>query len=624
MPILYGVRRESIYQYFLLKTVFLKLLIFSFFLFFCSISHAEERIAWSHAIAMHGQPALPADFPHLPYANPNAPKGGQMKVGVQGTFDSLNQFILKGAWTTARGMKERQMGSNIFESLLMRSSNEAFSLYAHIAESVRMPDTRNWIEFRLNQAAQFSNKTPITVEDIIFSLQLLRDKGRPPYSGWYKQITKFEQTGERSVKLHFKDGNNRELPLLISLAPIFSKAATNVETFDQSTLTPPLGSGPYTVSEVQPGRRIVYKRNPNYWGKNLPVKIGFDNFDEIIIDYYRDSNALHEAFKKGDVYAMQFESPNFWVNGFNFPAFQEGRVFKEVFEKKTPANMDGIAFNTRLDKFNDKNVRRALSLLLDFKFINRTLFNGVYARTAGYWDNSELSSIGRPASKRERALLVPYSSQIPENILNGTWFPTETDGSGHDRKVLHEAINLLRKAGYTLKNRQMVDAKDGTPLEFELLVRKKEEERVALSLQRIMERIGISMVIRTVDASQFEQRRANFEFEMLFNRWWSSLSPGAEQYSRWSSSAAKTKGSRNIVGASDPAIDELTSKIVAARTKQEFIDSVRAFDRVLISGFYAIPLYHNPAEWVGRWQNVSHPEYTPIYGYQYDNWWAKN
>ncbi|MDX5592860.1 extracellular solute-binding protein [Pseudovibrio sp. SPO723] len=583
---------------------------------------ADETVPWGHGISMHGKPALPEGFTHFPYANPDAPKGGRIRLGVQGTFDSLNQFILKGAWTSARGMKERQMGQNIFESLLIRSNDEAFTLYGHLAEAVRMPDERNWIEFRLNPAAKFSNDKPVTVEDVEFSLKIMSEKGRPPFKGWYSRITEFERTGERSIKLHFADGKDRELPLLIALAPIFSKSDTNPDTFDQSTLVPPVGSGPYTFKEVDPGRRVVYERDPDYWAKDLPVKVGFDNFDVISIDYFRDSNALLEAFKKGDVEALQIGNPATWETGFDFPAFNEGRVVKDVFEKGTPAPMLGLAFNTRRPQFQDKRVRQALGMLVDFDFINRTLFRGLYQRTAGYWDNSELSSIGQPASAQERDLLAEFEGAVDSDVMDGTWRPSQADGSGRDRAVLRGALSLLQEAGYKLQDRKLVNAETGEPLSFEILVRTQDEERVALTLQRTMKLVGVDMQVRSVDASQFEERRFNFDFDMLFNSWSASLSPGGEQYARWSSEAADIKGSRNIVGAKEPALDALIDAMVAARSREDFVAAVRAMDRVLISGAYAIPLYHVPNEWVGRWTTLEHPEKSPTYGHQYDNWWS--
>lgn len=586
-----------------------------------STALAQDTVPWSHGIAMHGEPALPADYPYLPYANPEAPKGGRLSLGVQGTFDSLNSFALKGAWTSARGMKERQMGSYIWESLLLRSNDEPFTLYAHLAEAVRMPDERNWIEFRLNPAAKFSNGDPLTVEDIIFSLQTVRDHGRPPFSGWYGKIVEFEKTGERSVKMHFADGSDRELPLLIALAPIFNSRTTNAEVFGNTTLTPLVGTGPYTFSEINPGRRTTYTRRDDYWAKDMPQKIGFDNFNEVTVDYFRDYNALQEAFRKGDTEALIYSNPNLWESAGNFPAFEEGKVVKDVFERGTPPSMTGIAFNTRRDMFADKRVRQALGMLLDFDWINRTLFNGLYQRTDGYWDRSVLSSIGHPANDLEKKLLEPFPNVVNDDVLAGTWRPSEADGSGRDRKVMRDALTLFQQAGYNLDQGKLVHSETGEPFAFEILVRGQDEEKVALALQRTAKMLGIELEVRYVDAAQFEERRASFEFDALFNTWFASLSPGGEQYARWSSEAADVRNSRNIVGAKEPAIDALIDAMVAARSQEEFVAAVRAFDRVLISGFYAIPLYHAPAEWVARWTEVEHPAKTPLYGMQYDNWW---
>jgi len=583
---------------------------------------AEETVPWSHAISMHGSPALPADFVSLPYANPDATKGGTLTLGVQGTFDSMNQFIVQGGWTSARGMKERQFGSNIFESLLSRSYAEPFSLYAHLAEKVRMPDSREWIEFSLNPKAAFSDGTPVTVEDVIFSLEIIRDKGRPPYRNWYGQIVKKEITGENSIKLIFENGDNRELPLLIALAPILSKKHTDAENFDKSSLKTPIGSGPYVFAEVDPGRRVVYKKNANYWAKNLPIKAGFDNFDEIRIEYFRDETTLQEAFKKGVFDALQFRNPARWTTGFDFPAAKDGRVLQKDIVKGTPASHQGIAFNTRRDVFADRNVRKALAMLFDFQWVNRNLYYGLYKRTAGFWDNSVLSSIGRPANDREKALLAPFPDAVDMDVMDGTWRPAEADGSGRDRKVLRAALNILKAAGFELKDNALVNSATGNQLAFEIMTKNEDEEKLALAYARSLELIGIDVSVRTVDPSQFEDRRIKREFDMVFNTWYASLSPGGEQYGRWSSAAAEAEGSFNIVGAQDPAIDALIDAMVGARSKEDFIAAVRAFDRVLISGAYAVPLYHVASEWVGHWSRIVPPETFSLYGHQFDTWWS--
>ncbi len=575
-----------------------------------------------HAIAMHGTPALPPDFKALPYVNPDAPKGGTLHLGVQGTFDSLNSFIVQGGFTSARGMKEREFGNNVIESLLQRSYDEPFTLYGLLAETVRMPDDRKWIEFKLNPKAHFSNGDPVTVEDVEFSLKIIRDKGRPPYRNWYGLIAKVEKPAPGTIRLIFKDGTNRELPLLIGLAPIFDKNTTDTATFDKSTLTPPIGSGPYVFKKIIPGRRVVYEKDPNYWAKDLPIRRGFNNFDQITIDYFRDKTSLEEAFKKGLVDALEFNDPRRWTTDLDFPAVKEGKVVKQDVPLGTPADTYGLAFNTRRTLFADRNVRKALSMLFDFNWVNRNLYYGLYKRTDGYWDHSELSSIGRPASAREKKLLAPFPNAVDPAVMAGTWRPVESDGSGHDRKVLRKALTLLQNAGYKLQGRTLVSAK-GQPFTFEIMTRNEDEERLALAYARELKLIGIDAEVRTVDSSQFEDRRIKFDFDALFNTWASSLSPGSEQYGRWSSAAADTPGSFNIVGAKSPAIDALINAMVEARSKEDYVAAVRALDRVLISGAYAIPLFNKPVEWLAYWTRIQAPEKFPIYGHEYDTWWAR-
>lgn len=589
---------------------------------FQGTSLAEESPPALHAIAMHGEPELGPDFTHFPYANPDAPKGGTLKLGVQGTFDSLNSFIVQGGWTSARGMKEREFGSNIFESLLTRSYGEPFTLYAHLAESVRMPDSREWIEFKLNPKAKFSDGTPVTVEDVAFSLDLIRDKGRPPYKNWYAQIIRKEYPAEGTIRLVFENGDNRELPLLIALAPILSKKHTDPDTFDKSTLTPPIGSGPYVFEKIEPGKRVVYKKNPDYWAKDLPQKRGFDNFDRIQIDYFRDETSLQEAFKKGLVDVLQFRDPVRWKTGFDFPAAEDGRVVKDTIKLGTPANMQGIAFNTREEQFTDVRVRRALSMLFDFEWVNKNIYFGLYSRTAGYWDGSELSSIGHPADAREKELLAPFPDAVTKDVMDGTWRPSQADGSGRDRKVLRAAMTLFKTAGYELKDQKLVNSENGKQLSFEILTKNEDEEKLALAYTRSLKLLGIDVAVRTVDPAQFEDRRIKRSFDMVFNTWVSSLSPGSEQYGRWSSKSADAEGSFNIVGAKDPAIDSLIDAIVAARSHDDFVSAVRAFDRVLISGAYAVPLYHVDEEWMAHWKGIQGPGQSPLYGHQYDTWWA--
>ena len=394
----------------------------------CAVSSAAAKPR--HAIAMHGDPALPADFTHFPYANPDAPKGGNITYCVVGSFDNLNPFIIRSLRTTERGMIDTIFGNLVFESLMQRSADEAFSIYGLIAESVEMDNDRTFIEFKLNPAAKWSDGTPVTPDDVIFTYEVFTEKGRPPYSDRMKKIAKIEKTGERSVRFTFNEKADREFPLIVALTPILPKHAFNKETFDQTTLKPLIGSGPYRVAKVVAGERIVFERNPDYWGANIPSKRGIDNYDTITIEYFLNANAQFEAFKKG-ICAIHTESdPVKRERGFDFPAYKNGDVVVETFENGVPPVVTGFLFNTRRPKFADPVVRRALAMLYDFEWANKNMFRGQYERTASYWQNSELSALGRPASDKEKALLAPYPNAVLPDVMDGTYKPASTDGSG--------------------------------------------------------------------------------------------------------------------------------------------------------------------------------------------------
>ena len=576
-----------------------------------------------HGIAMIGEPALPRDFDHLPYADPDAPKGGRITYGVVGTFDSLNSFIVQGGTTSARGLRDPVFGNLVFESLLERSNDEPFTLYGLLAETVETPPDRRWVEFTLNPLAKFSDGTPVTVDDVIFSMEILRDKGRPNYRAFYSKIDGIERVGERGVRFNIASARDRELPLILGLMPILPKHAVDPATFDRSTLTPPVGSGPYLLTEVKPPDRTVYKRNPDYWGKDLPIKRGFDNYDEIRIEYYRDANTMFEAFKKGLFLINPEGDPAQWNTAYDFPAFKDGRVVKETFRTGTPKGMSGLVFNTRRPVFADKAVRKALAELFDFGWVNKNLYYDAYARAGGYFNDSALSSIGVPANDREKELLAPFPGAVDATVMDGTYRPASSDSSGGDRKILRQALSELQAAGYELRDDRLVKAATGEPLAFEIMVTTKEDERLALAYQRTLERIGIEATIRTVDAAQYQQRRQAFDFDMIRNTWGVSLSPGNEQLNRWSSAAAGQEGSFNYPGAMDPAIDAMIQAMLSATSREEFDAAVRAFDRVLISGYYVVPLFYLPDQWLARWTTIEHPERTPLTGYQLPTWWAK-
>ena len=576
-----------------------------------------------HGIAMIGEPALPADFDHLPYVNPDAPKGGRITYGVVGTFDSMNSFIVQGGSTSARGLRDPVFGNLVFESLLARSDDEPFTLYGLLAETVETPPDRSWVEFTLNPKAKFSDGTPVTVDDVIFSMEILRDKGRPNYKTYYSKIESIDRVGERGIRFNMPNAGDRELPLILGLMPILPKHATDAATFDKSTLKPPVGSGPYVVATIDAPNALVYRRNPDYWAKDLPIKRGLDNYDEIRIEYYRDANTMFEAFKKGLFQVNADGDPAQWTTGYDFPAAKDGRVVKETFRTGTPKGMSGLVFNTRRPIFADKAVRQALARLFDFGWVNKNLYHDAYARAAGYFNDSALSSIGVPADDREKALLAPFPGAVDPDVMDGTYRPASSDASGGDRKVLREVLSELQAAGYELRDGKLVNAKTGQPLAFEILVTTKEDERLSLAYQRTLARIGIAVTIRTVDAAQYQQRRQDYDFDMIRNTWIVSLSPGNEQLFRWSSTVADQPGSFNYPGVKSAAADAMIQAMLSATTPEEFTAAVRALDRVLISGAYVVPLFYLPEQWVARWTTVEHPEKTALSGYQLPAWWAK-
>lgn len=575
-----------------------------------------------HGIAMHGTVALPADFKAFPYVNPDVKKGGKVNYGVVGTFDSLNPFILKSMRTTARGMWDPEYGNLVFESLLQRSRDENFALYGLLAETVEWDEARSFIQFNLNPKARWSDGKPVTAEDVIFSFELLRDKGRSPFSKRLDGVARLEKVGENSVRFTFNEKADRETPLLIGLSPVLPKHATNVDSFDQSSLTPPIGSGPYRIKAVNPGTSITFERNPDYWAKDLPSKIGFDNYDQISVQYFLQDTALFEAFKKGDVDIYPDGSPTHWTRAYDFPAVSAGDIVKAEFKPALPSGMFGFVFNTRRPVFADVRVRQALSLAFDFEWANKNLFENAYERTQSFWQNSAFSSHGVPASDAEKALLGPAVSRVEPAILDGTYKLPLSDASGRDRKLLRQAVDLMKEAGYTIKGAQMVDPA-GKPLAFEIMTQSPDQEKLAIAYQRSLKAIGINASIRTVDDSQYQSRTSSFDYDMILKGYVSSLSPGVEQSGRWSSAARDRQGADSFAGASDPDLDRLIEAILAARTPEDFQTAVRAFDRLLLSGHYVVPLYFSPLQRVAHRATVGHPEKLPLYGVQLSTWWDK-
>jgi peptide/nickel transport system substrate-binding protein len=567
---------------------------------------------------MHDQPKYGAAFPHLNYVNPDAPKGGTLRLAVLGSFDSLNPFIIKGA--AASGMREY-----VYETLLARSYDEPFSLYGLIAESVETPEDRSSVTFQIRPEARFADGTPVTPDDVLFSWALLKSKGRPNHRTYYAKVAAAEKVGERGVKFTFAGGGDREMPLIMGLMPVLPRHAITAENFEKTSFDKPVASGPYAVSEVSPGASIVFKRNPDYWGRNLPIMRGQFNFDTIRIDYYRDSTAMMEAFRKG-LFDVMGDSDTIdavkWAEAFDFPAVREGLVKKLEFSVGVPAPMAALVFNTRRPVFADARVREALTHMFDFEWLNKTLFRGLYARTESFFDRSELSSHGRPADERERTLLAPYADALAPGAMEGTFRQPVSDGSGTNREGRKQAIALLNEAGYELRGGVMTAKATGLPFTFEMICASREQERLMLAYSGALRQIGIGARIRTIDSAQFQRRSTSFDFDMMQATWASSLSPGNEQSFRWSAASAAQEGSFNYAGVQSEGADAMIAAMLKVDTRAGFVSAVRALDRILLSGRYAIPLYYPPEQWLAAWSQLRRPPGSTLYGARLETWWA--
>ncbi len=573
----------------------------------------------THAIAMHGQPAYPAGFSHFGYARPDAPKGGAISLGVQGTFNSLNPLIVFGAAASGvRGL--------VYESLLARSADEPFTLYAHLAQAITVPDDRSAISFHMDPRARFSDGQPLTADDVVFSFELLRARGRPNHRSYYSKVVRVERPDKRTVTFVLAEPGtpaasiDRELPLILGLMPILPRHASEAETFEQTSMTPPVGSGPYTISEVRPGARIVYARNPQYWARDLPQKRGLHNFDRITYDYFRDANALFEAFKAGLIDVRYEGDPGQWAQEYDFPAVAAGDVAKKEIALGVPAGMNALVFNTRRKPFNDPRVRQALIAMFDFAWVNQNLYFGAYARSDSYFARSELAAAGRPADERERELLAPFLDAVKPSVMDGTYRLPDTDGSGRDRRQQRVAFGLLRAAGYKMSGGTLVGP-DGTPLTFSLNAVTATQERLFLAFARSLKPLGITVNVRQVDTARAQRNMTEFNFDMAQFRWGASLSPGNEQSFRWSAAQADNAGSFNFAGVKSPAVDAMIHALLAARDRDDFVSAVRALDRVLISGDYVVPLFHLPNQWLAHWKRIRMPEQHGLTGAQLATWW---
>ena len=568
--------------------------------------------AADHAISMIGDLQHPPNFEKYSYTENRVQRDGELTEAKVGSFDNINPFTIRGA--VAHNIRE-----NIFESLMSRNMNAPFSLYGLLAEKLSVNSERSRISFRLNEQAKFSDGKAVRVEDIIYSWKVLGEQGRPNHRYYYQQVLSAEKTGPRDITFTFKGPPfDRELPLIIGLMPILPEHIYKDRDLQESSFDTPIGSGPYQIASVTPGRQVIFERNPDYWGKDLNVNRGRYNFMTITHDYYRDETSAFEAFKTGAVDIWFETDPLRWKTGFEFPAARDGRVIVEELETGTPSGLQAFVLNSRRPHFADADFRQALDYLFDFEWANKTLYAGGYERTVSYFGNTALSAHNVAANAREMKLVK--KTGLPDEALNAGYQPPTSDGSGRDRNSKRAALKLIKKAGYSLDKNVLVDNK-GVPIKMEILVQRKDHERLALAYKRMLGQLGIEVNIRLVDASQYQRRLQNFDFDIIIYDYYASLSPGNEQAYYWSSSSADTLGSRNYAGVKERAIDDAIEALTQAKTVDDYQAAARAIDRVLLGKHYMIPLFHRPRQWVARWSTIERPIKTPIYGAQIDSWW---
>jgi microcin C transport system substrate-binding protein len=574
---------------------------------------AGTGVSTTHALAMHGTPKYGPEFTHFDYAVPDAPRGGRVRLHAIGTFDSLNGFILKGVAAAGLG--------GLYDTLLLSSNDEAFTEYGLLAKSIEIPADRSWVAFTLWPEARWHDGRPVTVADVIFSFEILKSQGHPFYRAYYADVARAEPAGENKVKFVFTGGENRELPLIIGQMPILPRHYWERRDFEKTTLDPPLGSGPYRIESVSPGRSITYELVEDYWGKDLPVNRGRNNFGRIRYDYYRDAVVALEAFKAGE-YDLRLENVSkFWATAYDVPAVKAGLIRKEEIRHQRPTGMQAFVFNTRRPLFRDRRVRLALAYAFDFEWTNKNLFYGQYTRTRSYFSNSELASRGLPGPE-ELEILTPWRGKVPEEVFTTEYYPPTADGTGRIRRNLKEAFTLLRPAGWEIKERKLVNSETGAPFAFEILLRDASWERIALPFAKNLGKLGIEVKVRTVDAAQYEKRQEDFDYDMIVDVFGQSLSPGNEQRDFWGSTAAGEPGSRNTIGIREPAVDTLIDLVISAPDRESLVARTRALDRVLLWGHYVIPHWHIRSFRVASWDIFGRPGTTPLYDLGDDTWWV--
>lgn len=575
---------------------------------------ADVKTTKSHGLSLAGPLKYGPDFTHLEYANPDAPKGGDVKLSALGGFDNLNPYISKGQAANGLGLT--------FETLLTQSMDDPSAEYGLVAESVEVAEDLSFAIFNMRPEARFHDGTPITADDVIFSLAAVKEKGTPLFRYYYADVEKAEKLSDHRIKFHFSGPPNRELPQIVGqLLPLLSKKYFENHSFEETTLTPILGSGPYKVKEFEANRYIAYERISNYWGADIPINKGRNNFNIIRYDFYRDTAVLLEAFKAGEYDYRSENSAKNWATGYDFPAVRAGLVTKEEIENDRSAGLQGYVYNMRREKFQDPALREALGYVFDFEWLNKNIFYGQYSRTNSYFQNSVMAATGLP-SEKELAILEPFRNQLPARVFGEAYKAPVSDGTGRDRRPLQTAKKILSDAGWIVQGGKLFNPKTGKPLTIEFLMYDANSLRITGPFIKNLKRLGIDASSRVVDTAQYTERLRNYDFDMVTGGFGQSISPGNEQREFWSATAGKRPGSRNLMGIDDPAIDALIENLIAAPTYEDLIPAVHALDRALTWNFFVIPQFYASYDRVAYWNKFGHTDINPSQGTDILSWWV--
>ena len=580
---------------------------------FAGVSAWAAQLVWRHGLSLFGDVKYPAGFPHFDYVNPQAPRGGSARQIALGTFDNFNIVVA--------GVKgELAAGINLTcDTLMISALDEVSTEYGLLAESVAYPNDLSSATYRLRSIAKWNDGKPVTPADVIFSFEAFRQND-PRYAAYYRHITKLEQTGDYDITFHFDQPGNREMPQIVGQINVLPKHwwegadnAGNKRDITATTLVPPLGSGPYRIKEFVAGRSIVYERMKDYWGQDLNVNVGRNNFDELRFEYFRDSAIAIEAFKADHVDWRSENGAKDWAMAYDFPAVNDGRVIKEEFPIRSRSIMQAFVLNLRRDQFKDPRVRRAFNLALDFEEMNRTFFFDQYTRIGSFFEGTELAATGLPQGL-ELQIMEGLRDKVPPEAFTTPYQNPIADSPEAFRANLREATRLLREAGYQVRNQVLVNSKTGEPLTVEFLIERPQYERIALLYQASLKRLGIDVTVRTVDQAQHENRVRSFDFDVIISSWPQSLSPGNEQQGFWGSEAADRPGSRNVAGIKNPAVDALIDRVIFAKTRSELVAATKALDRVLLWNHYVVPQWTYSEERTLRWHRFGRPDKMPEFG----------